>query len=135
MTVSEPKVVEVSPTSFTVLGRTIHVKPLDTLTDGQRLGFVKIFRRAMHEGLDGAATMKLDQAISKLLEPVDNDWLDYQVMEDRLKWQEVLLELMACLRGSDVEEVKPAPVKKAVARKATKRAVAKPKPRKAAKGA
>lgn len=122
---------ETRRTSFTVLGRTIHVKPMETLTDGQRLGFVKIFRRAMHDGLDGAATLKLDQALAKLLEPADNDWLDYQIMEDRLKWQDVLFELMACLRGSD-EETKPvAPAKKAVARKAAKKAPVKKAPKRA----
>lgn len=131
MTVSDTKVVEVRPSSFTVLGRTIHVKSLGTLTDGQRLGFVKIFRRAMHEGLDGTAILKLDQAISKLLEPVDNDWLDYQIMEDKLKWQEVLFELLACLGASDSEEGPTAPVKKAAKKTVAKKAPAKKAARRA----
>ena len=119
---------ETRKSSFVALGRTIQVKPLSTLTEGQQLGFLKLFRRYSIQSLDGLGTAKLDQALSKLLEPDDNEWLDFQIMEDKLQWQDVLVELLACLRPSDEKPVKPEPVKKAprarkvVAKKAVKRA-------------
>jgi hypothetical protein len=132
MTVSDTNGTEARPGSFTVLGRTIPVKPMTALTDGQRLGFVKIFRRCMVDGLDGAGTVKLDQALSKLLAAEDNDWLDYQIMEDRLAWTDVLMELMACLRGTDA----PTPAPSAKAPRARKAAAKKAAPaKKAAKRA
>lgn len=123
MTDVETVSTETPPASFEVLGRTIPVKPLDTLTDGQRLGFLKLFRRYSERSLDGAGTVKLDQALSKLLEPTDNEWLDYQIMEDNLQWQDILMKLLACLRPTDTAPA-PAPAKKAPrARKAAKKAV------------
>jgi hypothetical protein len=128
MTDLEAKDTEASPSSFEVLGRVVHVRPLSALNDGQRIGFAKVLRRYAGGALDGQGVLKLDQALSKLLSAEDNDWLDYQIMEGALEWPVVLRELLACLRPSDTVPVKPVPVKraarakKAVPKKAAKRA-------------
>lgn len=125
MTDLETNGTETRPSSFDVLGRTVQVRPLSTLNDGQRIGFAKVLRRYADEKLDGAGVLKLDQALSKLLSAEDNDWLDYQIMEGKLEWPEVLRLLLGCLRSADAEPV--APVKKAVRAKkvAVKKAPAK----------
>lgn len=117
--------------SFTIMGREIVVAPLSTLADGQVLGFMKIFRRYMHGSVDGETMTKLDQALSKLIGKVDNDWLDWNIMEDNIKWSEVLVAILPCLRGQDAAPAKP--VKPTRARKvAPKKAVAKKAPAKRA---
>lgn len=107
---------EVRPGSFTVLGRTITVAPMNTLSEGQALGFMKIFQRYMYGEVNGPAMVKLDQALSKLLDPDDNAWLDYQIMEGNIQWAELLTQILPCLRRGD--EPKPEKVKAARARKA-----------------
>lgn len=124
---------ETPKSSFTVLDRTIAVRPLNTLSEGQQLGFLKLFRRYSMQRLDALGTAKLDQALSKLLEPDDNEWLDFQIMEDKVQWTVVLTELLGCLRPADEAPVKPAPVKKAP--RARKAAVKKAPAKKAVKRA
>lgn len=108
------------PDSFTVLERTITVKPLNALSEGQVLGFMKIFNRYVNGEVTGSTMVKLDQALSKLLEPADNDWLDFQVMENKVAWTDVLIAVLPCLRRDDVvtAPVKPAARAKKVAKKA-----------------
>jgi hypothetical protein len=124
------------PESFTVLGREIKVAPLNTLSEGQVLGFMKIFTRYLHGEVDGQTMVKLDQALGKLLDAADNNWLDYQVMEDKIAWTDVLMGIAPCLR-TDKEPAKVAAVKAASrARKAAKKAPAKKvAAKKATKGA
>lgn len=124
---------ETTKSSFEVLGRTIHVKPLNTLSEGQMLGFLKLFRRYSMQKLDALGQAKLDQALSKLLDPDDNEWLDFQIMENKIPWTDVLVELLGCLRRKDEESVKPAPAKKAP--RARKAAVKKAPVKKVAKRA
>jgi hypothetical protein len=124
---------ETRNSSFEVLGRTIPVKPLSVLSQGQQLGFLKLFRRYSIQQLDAMGTAKLDQALSKLLAAEDNEWLDFQIMEDKLEWQEVLAHLLGCLRGKDDEPTRPEPVKKAP--RARKAAVKKAPAKKAVKRA
>lgn len=121
--------------SFTVLGREVKVAPMNTLKEGQVLGFYKVLQRYINGGVDAASLVKLDQALSKLIAKEDNDWLDWQVMEGTVEWSEVLIEMLPCLRGRDEGG---APVRKAAsrARKAVaKKAPAKKAPVKKAKGA
>lgn len=113
---------DVRPGSFVVLDRTITVAPMNTLSEGQVLGFMKIFQRYMYGEVHGPAMVKLDQALSKLLDPADNAWLDYQIMEGKIQWAELLATMLPCLRRGDAPKPEKAPAR---ARKAAKKAPAK----------
>lgn len=122
------------PDEFEVLGRVIKVSAFNTLNDGQILGFVKVFRRYALGDSSAELMSKLDHALSKLLDPADNAWLDFQIMEGTVLWTDVLMKIVPCLRPADAEPVKAAkpvkalrakkaaPAKKATARKTAKRA-------------